>query len=67
MKVYLYVFIAHLDIFNRMLNQNGFLEESAILTVYTNTQMERNENYMMVSINYDQYVRLLDSGKLKIN
>ena len=66
MKVYLYVFIAHLDIFNRMLNQSGFLEECSELKVHLTPRLEYYENYVMVSISYDEYVRLLDSGKLKL-
>lgn len=66
MKVYLYVFVAHLDIFNRMLNQSGFLEECQELTVHLSPRLENYKNYAMVSIGYDEYIRLLDSGKLKL-
>lgn len=66
MKIYLYIAPNNLYIFHRMLNEPGFLEECKILKLRYRQSPMLGEISCMVSISYDEFIRLLDSGKIKV-
>lgn len=66
MKIYLYITPNNLYIFHRMLNEPGFLEECKVLKLRYEQPLTPGEISCMVSISYDEFIRLLDSGKIKV-
>jgi len=63
MKIYLHVTSNNLYIFNKMLTDPSYLEEAGIMNVSWNKVFP---NSVQVQISFDDYVRLLDSNKIKV-
>lgn len=67
MKIYLYITPNNLYILHRMLNEPGFLEECGVLNVSFRQNSMPGEFGCMVSISYDEFIRLLDLNKIKVH
>jgi hypothetical protein len=63
MKIYLYVTSNNLYIFNKMLTDPSYLEEAGIMNVSWDKVFP---NSVQVQVSFDDYVRLLDSNKIKV-
>ena len=65
MKFYFYINPNKIDILQRMNTDDAFLEECETLVV----SHEKNEfrTNMMFSLSYEEYIRLLDSGKINVD
>lgn len=63
MKIYLHVTSNNLYIFNKMLTDPSYLEEAGIMNVSWDKVFP---NSVQVQISFDDYVRLLDSNKIKV-
>ena len=66
MKIYLYITPNNLYILHRMLNEPIFLEDCGVLDVSFTQNSMPGEFACMVSISYDEFIRLLDSNKIKV-
>lgn len=61
MKIHCYIYINHIDILNRVINNP--LQDFNKITLY---KEKDNENVIMVSLDYDTYIMLLDQNKVEI-